>query len=509
MRDAVVLTGTRVIPAVAGPGIPTGPVDVRVESGRVAAVGTELDRAGAEVHDAAGTFVLPGLWDAHVHMGQWAAAGRRLDLTGTDGPAAVTARVAEHVPAEGGDPGHLVEGYGWRLGEWSREPSTAELDAVVGERPVVLVSGDCHAGWLSTAAYRALGMTPRPGHVAEDEWFALWGRLAEIPHDEVAARAALADRCAEAAAKGVVGIVDLEAGDTRREWVRRSGDGLDLIRVRPAVYRDRLDDALADGVRTGDVLDAAGLVTMGPFKVITDGSLGTRTAWCCEPYAGVTGEPSYGVSNVDVDELTELMRRARSGGLEAAAHAIGDRALGEVLTAFERSGARGTVEHAQLARRDDAPRMARLGVAASVQPAHLLDDRDATEALWPGRADRCFPLRSLHDAGVELRLGSDAPVAPLDPWLAMAASVHRSADERDPWTPEQALTPTEALLASVDGQRVAPGARGDLVLLAEDPFVPVDAADLADPTATAGAADRLRATRPVATLVGGRFTHAT
>ena len=77
-------------------------------------------------------------------------------------------------------------------------------------------------------------------------------------------------------------------------------------------------------------------------------------------------------------------------------------------------------------------RFADLGLIASVQPAHLLDDRDSTEALWPDRLDRCFALRSMTTAGIPLRLGSDAPVSPLDPWLAMAAAVHRSADEREP-----------------------------------------------------------------------------
>ena len=92
--------------------------------------------------------------------------------------------------------------------------------------------------------------------------------------------------------------------------------------------------------------------------------------------------------------------------------------------------------------------MAALGVRASVQPAHLLDDRDVTERLWPGRSERCFPLRWMLDEGVDVVLGSDAPVSPLDPWLAVAAAVHRSGDEREPWHPEQSITVREALAAS-------------------------------------------------------------
>ena len=143
----------------------------------------------------------------------------------------------------------------------------------------------------------------------------------------------------------------------------------------------------------------------------------------------------------------------------------------EALDAFEETGARGGIEHVQLTTRDDVRRLAALGVRASVQPAHLLDDRDVTERLWPGRAERCFPLRWMVDAGVDVVLGSDAPVSPLDPWLAVAAAVHRSADEREPWHPEQAITAREALAASTDGWgTVAVGHPADLVLLDADPL---------------------------------------
>ena len=115
--------------------------------------------------------------------------------------------------------------------------------------------------------------------------------------------------------------------------------------------------------------------------------------------------------------------------------------------------------------------MAELGIRASIQPSHLLDDRDLTEKIWGDRSARSFAFRWMLDDGVELAMGSDAPVSVLDPWLAIAAAVHRSADDRGPWHPEQALTVQEALAASVDGQpTVGVGSRGDLVLLDADPL---------------------------------------
>ena len=169
---------------------------------------------------------------------------------------------------------------------------------------------------------------------------------------------------------------------------------------------------------------------MGPLKVISDGSLNTRTAWCCEPYADGGGT---GKREPDSGHAARPAHPAREHGLEAAIHAIGDAAVHEALNAFEQTRATGSIEHAQLIQREDSRTMAQLGIRASVQPAHLLDDRDLTELFWPDQTDRCFALRWLYDDGVEVVLGSDAPVSPLDPWEAMAAAVHRSRDEREPW----------------------------------------------------------------------------
>jgi predicted amidohydrolase YtcJ len=197
---------------------------------------------------------------------------------------------------------------------------------------------------------------------------------------------------------------------------------------------------------------------------------------------------------VDTDQLRELVRRARAGGIGAAVHAIGDRANARALDVFADLGGGGRIEHAQLLGESDIARFARLGVTASVQPAHLLDDQASAEAAWPGRATQTFPLASLHHAGARLVFGSDAPVAPLDPWGALAAAVARARPGFPAWTPEQRLPVEVALACSMRGPlRPGAGDLADLVLLDADPLrVPVE--DLA--------------TLPVAaTLLAGRLTH--
>ena len=194
------------------------------------------------------------------------------------------------------------------------------------------------------------------------------------------------------------------------------------------------------------------------------------------------------------------LRRAGEIGLDPAVHAIGDRANERALDALEAvqpNGWRGraTIEHAQLLRHDDVARFARLGIVASVQPEHAMDDRDVADRYWAGRTDRAFMLRDLAAAGVELALGSDAPVAPLDPWIAIAAAVGRTRDGREPWHPEQSVDVRVALAASTDGAGadVREGMTADLAVVELDP--------------TAASVDDLRRMPVALTLLGGRITH--
>lgn len=502
----VPVAGRRGTPSPAGQSAPL--VDVRMAGGRVVEVAPGLTAsAGETVMDAQGRWLVPGLWDQHVHSGQWARSFTRLDLTGAGSVADVVEVVRRAAGTTTVAPGTLLEGYGFRDALWTDLPTTAALDAVAPDVPVLLISGDVHCGWLNTAAATMLGLPPMDGLIREHDWFDVLARIGRLPQpDGGYARAA-----AQAAARGVVGIVDMEFAPNHRRWPARLETGIDTLRVRTGVYVDDLDDVLAAGLRTGDPLPGGrGLLTMGPLKVITDGALNTRTAYCHEPYAVPpevgTGDhedvPDLGEPTVSRSALVDLMHRARTAGLDLAVHAIGDAANRAALDAYAETGARGSIEHAQLLDLQDVPRFAALGVTASVQPAHLLDDRDVVDAYWPGRGGRTFALRSLLDAGVSVCLGSDAPVAPLDPWLAMAAAVHRSGDERPSWHPEQQIGAAQALAASTDGWgTVAAGHPADLVLLDADPLPPK--------ASTAEVAEHLRRLPVAATLVAGSFTHTT
>jgi predicted amidohydrolase YtcJ len=480
--------------------------DVHLRAAAVSAIipsrrGSGALPAATRVVDLEGRYVIPGLWDEHVHMTQWALASNRLDLSGAGSAREAAAAVGAHIDGDNvaeagsgaGAPGSVqtLVGVGFRDAIWPDLPSLDLLDGVTRGRPTALISHDLHCVWLNSAAAEQYGVPVDPdGLLREEPAFALTRELGQLQDAVVDPWVRQAGQAA--AARGVVGIVDFEMTWNRDAWLRRISGGFAALRVEAAVYPQDLDRAVAEGLRTGlAVANSGGLLSVGPLKVLIDGSLNTRTAYCVDPYPN----GGHGLLTVSEAELLALLVRARQAGFVPAVHAIGDAANQVALDAFEAAGIAGRVEHAQFVRSEDFSRFGRLGVTASVQPAHALDDRDAAEANWPGRTDRAFPLRSLLAAGATLALGSDAPVAPLDPWIAMSAATARARpDGRGPWHAEQSLTRQEALTASTRGcGRLQVGEPADIAVLDGDPLTVSDAEFAAMPVA--------------ATLIAGRFTY--
>lgn len=484
---------------------PRGPLrDVQVRSGRIAAIvecGAGSRDAGAERLDLDGRVLLPGLWDAHTHLVQWAASRRRLDLHSAGSAAQAVALVRDALSAPRRT-GEVLVGQGFRDALWPVPPEKGMLDAVSGAVPVLLASHDLHTAWASSAALALLGLDGHPtGLLHETAAFEAMQALGSGPEavqDEWVAAALGA-----AAARGVVGLVDVEMANNLPSWIRRyRRAGARPVRIEAAFYPGHLDEVLAGGWRGGQELPGTGgLAVVGPLKVISDGALNTRSAWCVDAYPGSSG---HGAQLVRLSELTDWMRRAHAVGIRSAVHAIGDAANAMVLDAFEQTGAAGSIEHAQLLSSGDAVRMARLGVVASVQPRHAIDDRDVADGRWADRLDRAFPLRSLLRAGVTVHFGSDAPVAALDPWDGIAAAVHRTVDEREPWRPEEQVTLAQALRAAARGRaKVTVGAVADLVVLDDD----LAGIEGDDGVVTGSGAARLRAMPVSGTLLAGRWTH--
>ncbi|WP_258566435.1 amidohydrolase family protein [Leucobacter luti] len=252
------------------------PVDVTLAGARITSItpAGELPALPGGI-DAAGRFLTSGLWDEHVHFGQWAQQSTRFDLSAAGSAAAALDLLAGWLRADeqgagpgiGGDGGPGTSGNAGsgrhagptapeciavraRAGAWTDTLTRTALDAIAGPRPVVVIGGDLHGVWLNSAALAARGLpVTGDGHLIEDDCFAL---LREIDRLDPAELDALVTRAAQAAAaRGVVGIVDLEMRWSIDDWIRREASGFDLLRVEAAIYPDQLDRAIGEGRRTG------------------------------------------------------------------------------------------------------------------------------------------------------------------------------------------------------------------------------------------------------------------
>lgn len=466
------------------------------EEGRIRGVGSAaaMERAAPpwiprlELPDA---LVTPGLVDGHTHLAMWALNRGRVELAGRLTREEVIARVAAALPLRG-----WIVGQGWDANGWSLPPHRLALDGVQ-RGPVYLDSLDVHAGWLNSAALAAAGIarnTPDPfgGRIVRDANGDPTGLLLEravelaTPYlPEPSAQAlddALRTAQAEAHRLGVTGIHEVESMAVLDALGRLDAAGALRLRVlfHPPVAA--LPSLIARGARSGQ---GSEWLTLGGVKMFLDGSLGSRTAWMLEPYAGTRdrGMPITGEKDV-----RDAVTAAAAAGISSTVHAIGDAAVRralKLLSAVPRLSIPHRIEHFQCVHPSDLDRAPGSGIVLSMQPAHLLTDIELVERHWGDRGAGAYAFRSLLQRGARLVFGSDVPVASLDPRAGIHAALERKGFNGAPangWRPEEKIGFSEAIAgytagaahaAGVGHRRgvLAPGFDADLVAWAVDPSV--------------------------------------
>lgn len=424
---------------------------VLVEDGVVAWLGAEdtadgFAKRADRVVDLDGALVAPGFVDSHVHLLRTGEVLDGLDV-GAARSASDLARLARERATSSEGP---VVGHGWDESGWeeAHSPSRAALDAAVGEREAALVRADQHSSLVSTSLAARLGLADlggwsHDGPVTGAAHAAVSAYLAEHAARRHAELTDLALRTA--AERGIVAVheMSLPGMDSRAglaDLLARTADassGLPLV----VGYRGELCETTTDVQHLLD--DIPGLTGVGGDLAV-DGSLGSRTAALGAPYAD---DPQGGAGSLHLsaEQITMHVLAATRAGVQAGFHAIGDRALQEVLLGLETAAdleglaavrARGhRVEHALLVGAPALAALVLLGLRLSVQPA--FDTRWGgpsgmyASRLGATRAADTTPLADLAGAGVPLALGSDTPVTPFDPWAAVAgALLLHSADQR-------------------------------------------------------------------------------
>ena len=507
---------------------------------RILAVGDDpaalrpLLAPGARVLDLGGRCVVPGLTDSHIHFAWYAQTLGLLDLAAAATLDQLLDLVAQR--ARETSPGECILGQGWNQERWParRFPTAAGLDRVAPVHPVMLRARSGHALVANSLALHKAGITaqtpdPPGGRIGRDATGRPDGMLFEDSAMELVASLVPSPGPGEVAGLlrrafphawrvGLTAIHDMDGSSAfaAYQYLHARGElGLRVVKYLPA---SALDCALEIGLRAGLGDD---WLRIGGLKAFADGALGPRTAAMLAPYAG---EPdNLGILTIDEEALHTLAHKATAGGLPLAVHAIGDRANRLVLDTL--SGLRGDgacssppfpplssrhrIEHVQLLHPADVPRLAALGVVASMQPIHATQDCEMAGRYWGERCATAYAWRSLLQAGTLLAFGSDCPVEDLNPFLGLHAAVtRRRANDGFPgpqgWIPHQRLTVEEALHAYTLGAAcaagledrlgsLAPGKLADLVVLDRDIFA-------CDPL-------EIPHTQVVATMVGGRFVY--
>ena len=444
-------------------------LDVLVRDGRVAAIAPVLDVPGVASVDLDGRWLMPGLWDAHVHLTQWALARRRLDVSAATSAAHAASLVAGRLASAPPPAGTALVGFGFRDGLWPDEPTSTLLDEVAGDVPVVLVSGDLHCGWVSTAGLRFLGVHAHPtGLLRESEWLPLSGVVDHVP-DAVA----------------------------RRARARRHPHGGRPWRRRRRGLRDRRQPRRLAPSRRRSAPASSGSVPASGRTTSTGSCARTCTPATRVGFPLVDAGPAEGDHRrlpehphrvlprpVPGHGLPRRPRRSRRTGWCRSWRTRPGTACGARSTrsATPRTTSRSMPSPPPGRRgRSSTPSSCRLGASRGSRssasprassPSTRWTTGTSRTCTGPAGPDRSFRLADLHRAGVRLAFGSDAPVAPLDPWIALDAAVTRSRDGRPPWHPEQALDRRVALSSSVDGRGLVPSVGGpaDLVVLDADPL---------------------------------------
>jgi predicted amidohydrolase YtcJ len=490
---------------------------VAISDGAISAVGTRdevcgLAGTGTRVLDVTGCMVLPGFQDAHSHPPEGGMAQLQCDLhdlSDRDAYLEAVRGYAEQHPEE-----EWIRGDGWAMPAFpGGTPHRRDLDAIVPERPVVLINRDGHGSWVNSRALELAGITnstPDPGdgrieRDAEGPTGALHEGamdlvtkvMPEVTQKEWEEGLRVAQR--QLHSLGITAWQDARVEPISLSAYRALLDGGELTaRVVLSLLWDRRDDeAQIEGLLERRKYGTQATMAANTIKIFQDGVAENFTAAMTEPYLDATGASTgnSGLSMVPAEDLKRFVSALDAVGFQVHFHAIGDRAVREALDAVEaatktngRRDARHHIAHIQVIHPDDIARFRQLGVVANGQPFWAYEDAQMRDLTIPFMAEHRvgwqYPFASLRNSGATMAFGSDWPVSTANPLQEMDVALTRTAPEEPsaaPFLPEQALDLPTCLAAftigaayvnRLDSQTgsIETGKRGDICVLDRNLF---------------------------------------
>ncbi|MGN7402052.1 amidohydrolase [Cytobacillus praedii] len=423
---------------------------VAVKDGEIQFVGSSSDAEkyvgdDTEVIDLEGKMVSPGFIDGHTHPpGIWTSKLFEVELTSLNTHEDYLEAVADFQKKNPNT--EIILGGGWKYGPYEQSdgtnlgPTKEELDEIVPDIPVILVSIDRHAVWANSKAFELAGIednTPNPkgGEIVRNpdgsprgvvrEEGDLFNKVLDMapPLTKEQRKEAMLKYMEEANSFGITGVQNIGGV---KIWEEIRQEGKLTMRVAGAPFIDpemKPEDAVQQilGDRETYNSDWIGVNTA---KIFADGVTEAATALYLEPYGSGAnkGHDHHGDTSWGTDTLNEMVAALDKEGVQAHIHAIGDGAVNMSLDAYEfaanangKRDSRHTITHISAIRDSEISRMAKMNVIASMQPFWFYKDQyyDAEKAmLGEERALAMYPTREMWDAGVMIASSSDYPPTP-------------------------------------------------------------------------------------------------
>lgn len=484
-----------------------------VENGIIKAMGTDneilsLKTDGDEVIDFDGRCVVPGFNDSHCHVLLTGLQYERLNLSGAKSIHEIIERGRSYIEERHLAKGQWIIGGGYDQNIFDEPvlPDGHVLDEISKEHPIMIERVCGHVGAANPLALEMTGFADGPqitgGVFDRDEQGKLNGIMREaaldtfkkyIPKPDVeATKAAILNVIKKANAVGLTSMQtdDLEGAPfetVQQAYHELETEGRLSVRIYEEVQAARpeiLNQFLAHGLRTGD---GSAYFQIGNIKLLTDGSLGARTAYLREDYGDDAG--NKGIAVYTQDELDEMVMLANNAGMQVAAHAIGDGAIEQCIHAFEKSYASGNsdlrnrVVHCQFVDEVMLERMAKSNICADIQPPFVPSDMSLVASRIGDRV-MGYAWKSMAEHSIHMGGGSDSPVETFDPIWGIHCAVNRCDDAFLPeggWHPEEKMSVEDAVALYTKGGayvsfqesikgKIAPGYMADFVVLDQDIF---------------------------------------